>query len=206
VLTALLVAAILIRNRSLSSVRQLSPGVFTFLVLAVLLAALFGIRSLRVTLLPLLGIEFYRVVHFNPLTTGRDFIHPPGHSVIYYVGYYPGTPVTWWFLSTFALFFFGAVAARNMWRQRGLDPRNLFLFVCAALQAVFTFAARGSVDQHVIYDPMLAAGVLVGIACLPKTKTKLFSDWLCCSRNPERGSASAFDDPGVAKYSCIREH
>ena len=172
-LTGLLIAAIVIRTRSLPSmIRQLTPGVLTFLALIAVSAPMFGWKSVAVTSTPLLGIKFYRVVHFDALTTARDFIYPPGHRFLYYVGYYPGTAVTWWFVSTITLLVFGASAARTIWRQRTLDPRNLFLCLCAVLQAIFAFAARGSVEQHVIYDPLLAAGILIGIAGLPQQKTR----------------------------------
>lgn len=151
-------------SRSVSLlVRKLLPGVVAYLLVAAMLVALHGLPSVLATATPLLGMRFYKAAHFDSLQTSVEFLYPTGHSIPYYIGYYIGTPVTWWFACTLTLFAFGLLALRRMSRRRALDPKSLFLVLCASLQAIFAVAARGSVEQYVIYDPILAAGVLVGI-------------------------------------------
>jgi hypothetical protein len=53
-----------------------------------------------------------------------------------------------------------------MIRWRTLDPAEIFVLFCAIVQVVFVSFAYGVPDSHLIYDPLLAAGVLVGIATM----------------------------------------
>jgi hypothetical protein len=144
-------------------VRQLAPGVSTYVLLAVVLTMIYGYQSVWATALPLQGIQHYKAMHYSVW----DFLHPAGGSLQNKIGYALGTRVAWWATSTAVLLILGGLAAGKMVRQRALDPRNTFIALCAILQGAFAFLAYGSHGQHVICDPMLAAGMLVGLSALP---------------------------------------
>ena len=146
--------------------RRLAPGALTYLLIAAGLSLYFGYRSVLVTALPIMGVKFYygsKKADFSDLIR---FVHPAGHSVKYYVVYYLGTPAGWWILSTIALVIFAALGVREMIRRRTLVPGHVVVVLCAILQVVFVAVAYRGDDQHVIYDPMTAAGVLAGISLL----------------------------------------
>jgi hypothetical protein len=137
--------------------------VLTYLLLGTVLSAFFGLRSTLATALPLSGAQYYksRGGGFNDL---MGFLHPAGHSLKFYLAFYIVSPATWWILSMIGLIVFGALGAAAMIRNRRLDPRHAAVLFCATLQLFFVcFAYRGA-DQHVLYDPILAAGVLLGIS------------------------------------------
>lgn len=148
-------------DRSVSVLaRRFAPGVIVYVGIALLLAAVYGPASLLSTLLPLRGLEHYQAVNYGPLTSLMMFLHPEGAGLKYYLF----DRATWWVLSTALLFIFGIGAARAMIGRRELDPRNVFLVLCAGLHAAFVFVVSGPPRQHGIYDPLLVAGVLVGLA------------------------------------------
>jgi len=155
-------------HRSMSALaKRLAPGILTYVLLAAGLSAFFGLRSVLATALPVMGVKFYygsKRFDFSDLIT---FVHPGGHSVKYYIAYYIGTPAGWWILCTIALVVMGALAARTMIRNRRLDPRHAVVLFSALLQLFFLCIAYRGDDQHVIYDPVTAAGTLVGISVFP---------------------------------------
>jgi hypothetical protein len=51
--------------------------------------------------------------------------------------------------------------------RRAVDPRNSVITICAVIQGVLVFAVYGPGGQHVIYDPVLVAGILIGLASMP---------------------------------------
>jgi hypothetical protein len=144
-------------------VRQLAPGVSTYVLLVVVLIIIYGYQSVLATALPVQGMQHYQAMHYSVW----DFLHPPGDSLQKKIGYTLGTRVAWWASSTVVLLVLGGLAAEKMIRQRALDPQNTFIALCAILQGVFAFLAYGSHGQHVIYDPLLAAGMLIGLSRLP---------------------------------------
>ena len=146
--------------------RQLAPGVITYAVLFLALVWKFGARSAEITAVPILGRRFYQAVGFGFTTTFMEFLHPRGHSIAYYAEYYAFTPAMWWLLSTVALFVFGGMALARMARRKKAGAKEIFILLCAVLQAVLIFVAYGVPEQHVIYDFMLVAGVLAGICWL----------------------------------------
>jgi hypothetical protein len=81
--------------------------------------------------------------------------------------YYVFNRQGWWIVSTLALFAFGLIAFAAMIRRRSLDPALLFIVLCAVLHGFFALVAPGPRNNHIIYDPLLAAGVLMGLAALP---------------------------------------
>jgi hypothetical protein len=155
-------------NRSFSElVRRVAPGILTYVLLGIGLSAFFGYKSVLATALPIMGVRFYYgsgKVDFNDLIT---FLHPAGHSFKYYIAYYIGSPATWWILGTVGLIILGAMALRVMMRDRRPDPRHAVVLFCAILQGFFALVAYRGSEQHIIYDPITAAGVFVGIATFP---------------------------------------
>jgi hypothetical protein len=143
--------------------RRLGPGIGTFVVAVALLGAVFGTRSVLATVLPISGAAHYRSVHYG-LGQLFVFLHPGGHRLTYY---YLSDRAGWWITSTLALFVLSIWAARDIVRERSLDPRKTVILLCGIVQAVFIFVAYGSASAHVIYDPVLALGVLLGLCCLP---------------------------------------
>jgi hypothetical protein len=65
------------------------------------------------------------------------------------------------------LFAFAVLALVMSLRERRLSRAAAFIGICTIIHAVFAFLAYGPPPQHVIYDPVLAAGVLGGLAWLP---------------------------------------
>jgi hypothetical protein len=147
--------------------RRLAPGACTYVLLALILSFIYGCRSLLATALPILGMKFYKAVNYGGLTALMAFLHPAGRSFKYYFAYYLGTPVSWWVVSTILLFVFGALSIATIFRRRALDSTSSFITVCAILMAVFTFFAYGAPGQEIYYNPVLAAGVLLGLCSLP---------------------------------------
>lgn len=147
-------------------IRHLAPGACTYALLALILSLSYGYRSVLATALPILGMRFYKAVNYGGLTALMAFLHPTGHSLEYYFAYCLGTTVSWWVASTLLLFVFGVVSIGIMFRRRALEPAHSFVAVCAILMAVFTFCAYGAVGQETAYNPVLAAGVLLGLSSL----------------------------------------
>ena len=85
-----------LRVRSLAS--ALAPAACTGLALTVLLVAAFGWIPVISSLLPLTGARNYRVLHYGWGELGK-LLYLPGLRL----GYYLGTPVTFWVCATFYL-------------------------------------------------------------------------------------------------------
>jgi hypothetical protein len=172
-LTAMLGASMVLdswltgRRRPLQVVRRLVPGVLTYSVLFVILAAFFGFRSMAATFLPTNGIRFYRSTGWFGLDACLQFLHPSGYSTKYYLAYYVFSPVTWFVLSYLLLAYFGIHSVAVIVRTRRIEPAGLFLALSAALLFVFFFFAFGGRGQQEIYQPILVAGTLIAIARLP---------------------------------------
>jgi hypothetical protein len=143
-------------------VRQLAPGVATYILIASLLVLVFGSQSVSATALPFQGAQFYKIMHFGLFSS---FLLPRSVTFRYYLA----NPVFWWVTSTLFLFALAALGIQTMFRRRALDPANTFIMLCATVHAVFAFFAYGSPHQHILYDPVLAAGTLFGISQLPRS-------------------------------------
>lgn len=147
--------------------RQVAPGIVTYVVGALILASVFGVHSFVASALPLLGMQFYKAVHYGTLAALIEFLHPAGQNVKYLILYYAGTPVTWWTLATLLLFYFGVRAAKTVWTEKKIQPKNAVVLICATLQAIFAFHGYGVPGQEIVYSPWLLAAVLVGASQLP---------------------------------------
>jgi hypothetical protein len=155
--------------RSISSLfRSLAPGVLTYLALAILLAFEFGWSSVFATATPLAGMGFYRKIGFGSGQALMQFLRPRGYGFRFYLVYALFTPVSWWVMSTLSLAVFAILAAKRMALSRTLDSRDTAIVLCALIQAVFVCVAYGSPHQHYIFDPILVAGMLLGLSALAK--------------------------------------
>lgn len=172
--------------------RRFAPGVLTYVVLFAGLSTYFGVQSTLATALPMLGLKFYYgtagKMDYNDL---KGFLHPAGHSLKYYLGYYVVTPITWWILSTLALIVMGVRALAVMIRMGKPDPRHAAVAFCAALQLFFAVAAYKGDGQHIIYDPIVAAGVLLGISLLtiPHWQNRSLILFICIGLCAQLGQA-----------------
>jgi hypothetical protein len=153
-------------NRTLTGLlRLIAPGAIVFFLLGAVLSALYGLQSVIATLFPMAGAKFYQSNHYGLFTrgSGLDFIAPVGAGWRYYLANHAG----WWIVSTLVLFGFAALALYEGARQRIAAKAVEFIVLCGVLHAVFAFYAYSVPPQHVIYDPVLVAGTLAGLAWLP---------------------------------------
>lgn|GEM_PF-3302856 len=147
--------------------RQIAPGLVTYALGAALLAWVFGTSSFIASALPLLGMQFYKAVHYGTIGALLEFLHPSGQTLKYLILYYAGTPVTWWVLATLLLFYFGARSVRAVWAEKKIQPKHAVVLICAVMQAIFAFHGYGVPGQEIVYSPWLLAAVLVGASQLP---------------------------------------
>jgi hypothetical protein len=172
VMTALLAAAILLdwfirRPRSLGNLLlKFAPGVATYSAIAIMLACEFGWQSVLSTATPLAGMSFYKQVHYGSRQALMDFLHPWGYSGLHYLAYVLTTPVIWWILSILSLSVFAVLAIRRMVLLETLERKDLAIVLCALIQVVFVCFAYGAPHQHYIYDPVLIAGMVLGLSSI----------------------------------------
>ncbi|WP_353073003.1 hypothetical protein [Tunturiibacter gelidiferens] len=181
-------------DRSISLlVRRFAPGVLTYVLLFAGLSAFFGFRSAVATAFPMLGVKFYYGLGKMDYSDLKTFLHPAGHSLKYYIAYYIVTPVTWWILSTLALIVMGVQSFVTMVRTRRPDPKYAVVAFCAALQVFFAVVAYKGDGQHIIYDPIVAAGVLLGISILatPPWQNRLLILFICVGLCAQAAQARA---------------
>jgi hypothetical protein len=112
-------------------------------------------------------MKFYKENGLGTLSALMEFLHPPGESLRYYLAYCIGSPAIWFAGSTIALGIFGASALVKVIRKRNLDRPLVVVILCAVLQLAFAFFAYGNRSQHTIFQPLIAAGMLIGISLLP---------------------------------------
>jgi hypothetical protein len=148
-------------HRSIAGLfKRFAWGAVTYFGLGLLLGLIFGVDVLLATVLPFQGIMHYEAVNYGTFTTLVEFLFPSGAVWRYYVFH----PPTWWLLCSAALFGFGIRSLYLIIRQGKLAPELLFVILCAFLHAVLVFGAYGPTGTHIIYDPILVAGVLGGVA------------------------------------------
>lgn len=172
VLIALLVVLIFLdwwisADRSITKLfRQFLPAGLTYLILISILSAVFSFESVLATAMPFQGVQHYRTMQNYNVS---QFLFPasyPNPSIPIWM-YFVFNRQGWWIVSTIVIFGFGLYALATMVRRRALDPTLSFILLCAILHGVFAFVAYGPRDQHIIYDPLLTAGVFIGLAALP---------------------------------------
>ena len=149
------------------------PGLLAYLGTGAVLTAYFGIDSVLATALPFQGASFYKAVNYGFLSSLKVFLYPgqtetrPNWSALRYFIF---DRATWWVLATVLLTVFGVRGLLTLWRTRQLEPKSLFVMLCAMLQIIFVLVAYGTPPQHIIYDPVLASGALLGLSMLAASR------------------------------------
>jgi hypothetical protein len=143
------------------------------------LGAVFGWRSVVATALPTQGMAFYQTQHYGMFTTLKTFLFPdaaelPHGSVL---RYYICDRATWWMLSTALLVVLSVHALVRLFQRPRLSVAYATVVVCGAVQVSFAVLAYGTPPQHVIYDPIVVIGVVIGLAGL--TRGRLRAALLC---------------------------
>lgn len=141
--------------------RELRPaamlGSFLFVILSLVYSAPVVLRLL----LPSTGAEIYRLNRFGFFgETGRAFWYFPG----VHVGYYIGTPVTFWFFASACLLLGGCCAAIRIARNSSEQTRSVALnevvLSCALMHFAFVMFFFGSNASWASYVYILAIGVV----------------------------------------------
>jgi hypothetical protein len=156
------------RERSTKSlVSMLAPGAAAYLGLGLLFVGIFGVQSVIATALPFQGMAFYRTIDFGMFTTLKSFLFPGTYLGDSPWRYYLCDRATWWVIGVLLLTGLALYEAVLMMRARRLDPGSLAVIFCAVVHAVFAVFAYGTPPQHIIYDPIIIAGVIIGLDKLP---------------------------------------
>jgi multisubunit Na+/H+ antiporter MnhF subunit len=177
---------------------RLAPGLGAYVLVAALLAIVFGWSSLTATMLPVSGGALYRSAGWGFGTHALGgYLAPPGLNFVRLLRYWAGGDgVPWWVASTIAITGFGVMAAVRIISHRRVEPRMVFIAACSAMHIVFLIFAYGAPQQHMVFDPILVAGVMGGIFFLPLNR------W----RNPLLIAflgLSAFTDLGVLRHALL---
>ncbi len=141
----------------LSWPRMVSRGAIVWAAGAVLLAAVYGLRPMVNTALPLQGLQAYRALHFGFFTgEGRFFWHPPGVRI----GYYLGTVAGFWIIATAYLLGYGAGAVPAMMRRSevGWSWAAEIAVTCAVMQVAFVTLFFGGPFSYFYYPYLLVIG------------------------------------------------
>jgi len=155
-------------DRSMRSLlRLLLPGALAYIGLGLILAAVFGTQSVIATALPFQGMAFYKATHFGMFTTLKEFLRPDHFLNGSALRYYLFDRATWWMLSSVLLIGMAVYAIGLMLKKRRFDAGLVAVVFCAAIHAAFSLRAYGTPSQHVIYDPIIVAGVIIGLDLLP---------------------------------------
>jgi hypothetical protein len=174
------------RDRLATAMHPLRPALVMSTAGGLLLAAVFGPRTLVGTLLPGTTAELYRHAHYGFFGgTGRDFWLPPGAGPWHYVG----TPRAFWLAATIVLLT-GAVAA--LVRRPAADPidgrpkrATEIALTCAGLHVAYVCLFFGGADSwwYYAYLPVLGTAALSALgkpwswAVLAVILPALASDW-----------------------------
>jgi len=146
-----------ILNRAL---RVIAPAAATSIVIAAILAAVYGPAALIQTVVPLEGATAYRVLHYGFFAeSGRRFWDPQGLPWLYYVIDVSG----FWILGTIFLIGSG-VAAIFLLATKTAAPesdvrRNEIIATCAVLHAAFILLFFGNQWSWIYYAYFLTIGV-----------------------------------------------
>ncbi|RFB78680.1 hypothetical protein DYH55_15905 [Methylovirgula sp. 4M-Z18] len=144
--------------------KALAPGAVSYLVIGVVMVLTFGWQSAAATALPFQGAKFYAAKGYG-MSNIVEFLSPGGLGLTKYLFTRSG----WWILSSALLLALAAYSGIRMLRARSFDSVGCVVMLFAALHVLFVFVAPGSTQQHVIYDPLLAGGVLIGLGSLAGT-------------------------------------
>ncbi len=160
-----LLLALACRNLSGESVmtralRVIAPAVVTSIVIAAILAALYGPAALIHTVVPLEGAAAYRALHYGFFgDSGRQFWDPRALSWLYYAIDVSG----FWIVGTVFLICSGVAATfylATAAADSGLAPRrNEIIATCAVLHVAFVGLFFGNQWSWIYYAYFLTVGL-----------------------------------------------
>ena len=160
ILLATMVLPLTLRARGFDAWRRaLAPATATGALLAILLAAVYGIRPLIHTLTPGAGLDVYRASGYGFFRgSGRDFWFRPGAGLRGYLRYEIG----FWLAGSAALLFGGleGLLRRTSGTWANDPPRNReIVATCAVLHAGFVVYFFGNRWSWIYYYAILVLGV-----------------------------------------------
>jgi hypothetical protein len=138
--------------------RALGPALVTGATLAVVLAAVYGVRPLVNTLIPTGGLEVYRQSHFGFFHgSGRDFWYRPGAGLRGYLRYEIG----YWLAGTFVLIGGGLESLRRLARRIAppVPYNDEVVLGCATLHVAFVTLFFGHSFSWKYYLAILLLGL-----------------------------------------------
>ena len=163
VLIGLMVAEVFAhRSEAQDFAPKLVPASAIGLVMTVVLGLAYGTRSVFNTLLPIVGMRTYKAQHFGFfLGDGRNFWHPAGARLTYYLGSEAG----FWIAATLILLI-GAIIS-GAWLFQSGEPRSLrarraeMVLTCAILHCSFVLFFFGSRGTWSYYSYLMVMGLAV---------------------------------------------
>ncbi len=170
-------------SRSLAALlRAVVPAAIAYLAIGAALTLRYGFESVLATALPFQGASFYKSVDYGLFTSLKIFLYPgrtearPEWSPL---RYYLFDRATWWLLSSALLTVFSAAALKDVLVKRRPSARSQFILLAGGLHIVFVLVAYGIPSQHVFYDFLLVAGVVVALAGItqPTLQRGLIGIW-----------------------------
>ena len=130
------------------------PAAVIFGVLSMVLIAVYGARSLFLTIVPIEGGSLYRSMHFGFIHgPGRHLWNPEGGLVPYFLDI-PG----FWMASTLYLVAAAIVQATSYFRGKRVLCTGEVIITCAILHLAFVFLFFGSAASWIYYSYLLAIG------------------------------------------------
>jgi hypothetical protein len=130
------------------------PAAIVFLVLSVVLIAVYGARSFVLTIVPIEGAHSYWTTHWRFLGAPGSYLWYPKEGLLAYFLDIPG----FWMASTLFLVTAAAVQAMNYARGKGLTPGGELIITCAILHLSFVSFFFGSSGSWLYYSYLLAIG------------------------------------------------
>jgi hypothetical protein len=142
---------------------SLVPAVCTALGLSLLFSMIFGWKIVLRSLLPLSGARAYRALHLGWSGVVKGLLYFPGVKL----GYYIGTPVTFWAVGTVYLTA-AAAASGVITRSRVQRTANReMILTCAILHLGFIALFYGFPASWTYYAYVLVAGIIATQAWPP---------------------------------------
>jgi hypothetical protein len=140
--------------------RVIAPAVVTSIVIAAILAAIYGPSALIRTVVPLEGAAAYRALHYGFFSeAGRQFWDPPGLPWFYYAIDVSG----FWIVGTLFLICSGVAATFYLAAAAGdsglAARRNEIIVTCAMLHLAFIALFFGNQWSWFYYAYFLTVGV-----------------------------------------------
>ncbi|HEY6394255.1 MAG TPA: hypothetical protein VIX12_02485, partial [Candidatus Binataceae bacterium] len=140
--------------------RQLRPAVTVTLLALLVLSAVFGVRSVLTTVLPLRGIEVYHARNYGFFQRqGSEYWYFPGVTMSYYLG----TGAGFWLAGSIFLVIAGArvlvrmIAGHN--DSLNSQSNDELIFTCATVHIMFVGLFYGSASSHTYFDFFLVVGI-----------------------------------------------